>query len=49
MSRLPSGDPEWLDRFEEVIRKKVANVVTPAGTDRFWVAGMIQFKGRIHA
>ena len=49
MSRLPSGDPELLDRLGEVIRKKVANVVTPTGTDRFWVAGMIQFKGRIHA
>jgi hypothetical protein len=49
MPELPYEHPGWPAGFEEVIRRKVPDVVTATGTDRFWVAGMIQFKGRIHA
>jgi hypothetical protein len=49
MPRPPFGSPEWLADFEEFIRRKVPDVVTPTGTDRFWVGGTIQVKGRIQA
>jgi hypothetical protein len=50
LSRPPFGSPEWLSYFEEVVQKKVPDVVIPARLDRFWVAGMMQTRrGRIQS
>jgi len=49
MSRPPFGNPEWLPLVEEAIKRKTPDIITTNHTDRFWVAGLIQGKGRIEA
>ena len=49
MPRPSFGSPEWLPLVEEVIQRKTPDVITANHVDRFWVAGLIQGKGRIEA